>query len=242
MDWADDLAYSVSDTEDFYRAGLIPLGEILRGPRGAGEFVDKVFERWEYLKLTDRMRGRFELKDLRDEFRSFARDVPRLSKSFQDTRSDRAALRKFTSDLIGEYIKEVKLLEAPDSDGNYLDIPDRCQMRVKMLKELTWQYVIKNSSLAGQQLGQQKVVETLYDIYSDALNSNDKDKWDILPARWRNEVGIWASERNTSNLANEIVVRIAADAIAEMTDQQATLMYQRLTGTIPGGAFDGWAR
>ena len=43
-------------------------------------------------------------------------------------------------------------------------------------------------------------------------------------------------------LNKETKVRLVADAIAGMTDQQAMLMYQRLTGASLGGAFDSWAR
>jgi dGTPase len=242
MDWADDIAYSVGDTEDFYRAGLIPLDRILASARTAHQFVDAVFTRWQEINITDEVRGRFELDDLRRSFVNIREFVPVFKEPYEDRREIRAALRKFTSNLIGRFVQKTKLRVAPDSRGNLLDIPDECLMEVRMLKELTWQYVIKNSALAGQQYGQQQIITKLFHIYQDAIGSGHPDAWDVLPARDRHPLRAMPKERTGGHLASIVVTRLAADAIAGMTDQQALLMYQRLTGVSPGGAFDAWAR
>ena len=41
MDWADDIAYSVHDLDDFYRAGLIPLDRILTDSDEQDSFLEK---------------------------------------------------------------------------------------------------------------------------------------------------------------------------------------------------------
>jgi dGTPase len=114
-------------------------------------------------------------------------------------------------------------------------------MEVIMLKELTWQYVIKNSALAGQQFGQKKIIGKLFDIYQEEIASPDPDDWDILPARDRNALRSMPTESQGGHLSRDVIARLAADAVAGMTDQQALLMYQRLTGVSPGGAFEAWA-
>ena len=46
MDWADDIAYSVHDIDDFYRAGLIPLDRLLTDTDERDRFLTKALSRW----------------------------------------------------------------------------------------------------------------------------------------------------------------------------------------------------
>jgi hypothetical protein len=47
MDWADDITYSIHDTEDFYRAGLIPLHLLRASPTEQDRFLDRAVARRE---------------------------------------------------------------------------------------------------------------------------------------------------------------------------------------------------
>jgi dGTPase len=45
MEWADDIAYSVHDLEDFYPAGLIPLDLLVRETSERQAFINARQER-----------------------------------------------------------------------------------------------------------------------------------------------------------------------------------------------------
>ena len=45
MDWADDVAYSVHDLEDFHRCGAVPWHRILGGDH-ADQLISRADENW----------------------------------------------------------------------------------------------------------------------------------------------------------------------------------------------------
>jgi dGTPase len=236
MDWADDIAYSVHDTEDFYRAGLIPLGLLALAdyPVARENFVAAVFERWD----AKQFEYPFDPDDLAAQFYKVC-DLMPFDRPYEPSRDQRAQLRAFTSDFIGRYVTSTKLRDEPDEHGSLLDIPDEHVMQVTMLKELTWQFVIKGKSLAGMQHGQRKVIETLFVILSDVAASNDPHgQWHVLPARNRAAMEALKEKHGATKVPDVECARVAADAVSGMTDQQAVLMYQRLTGISCGSVLD----
>lgn len=93
-----------------------------------------------------------------------------------------------------------------------------------MLKELTWQFVIKNPALATQQHGYRLVIEGLF---ADFLSSA-KDNPSLFPS----------SVQETLEGANDPqIVRIITDFIAMMSESQALEMFQRLRGISIGSFF-----
>ena len=141
MDWADDVSYSVHDMEDFYRAGLIPLDQL----RSEGEERDRFLEAAipKVLEKVARYPSgpRFSAQDLRDAFGRRADPIP-VTTPFEGTEWQRAALRAFTGELLGTYIRAVRLSESSAPGSSPISIDPEAQSEVLMLKELTWHYVV----------------------------------------------------------------------------------------------------
>ncbi len=86
-----------------------------------------------------------------------------------------------------------------------------------------------------------QVMDWADDIASSVSDSEDFFRAGLIPLE--RIARRWTSQQlGKTDLPGSVVARLAADAIAGMTDQQALLVFQRLTGVIPGGAFDNWAR
>ena len=91
---------------------------------------------------------------------------------------------------------------------------------IRVLKELTWHYVIVRHELASGQRGQQKIIESLFDILLDAANSSKQ--WKLLPAS--------PQERFKEDSGREAIVRSVTDYIASMTEKDAIRQFRALTG------------
>ncbi len=227
MDWADDIAYSVHDMEDFYRAGKIPLERLVRDEEEVGRFLGGVFAVW-------REHGQNE----GEHFNAYAEAFSEVLQFFNVDRpyvgdaQQRHELKALTSLLIGRYINGIKLRQ-PGSPQESFVVQDRNMANeIAMLKELTWHYVIRDPALATQQHGQRRIISGLFDTYFDACC--EKRKWHIFPPRYRE-----IAERDGADGKDntDLRVRLVCDLIAGMSEQQAVAMSHRLNGIVPGPAF-----
>lgn len=93
MDWADDVAYSIHDLEDWYRAGYVPLPRLAELASEQDRFVEFVVARWQSRsdpratnasELSTRIRDEVLGPDFDNPLSAF-RDVPRASGSMTRT-------------------------------------------------------------------------------------------------------------------------------------------------------------
>lgn len=224
MDWADDVTYAVHDLADFYSAGLIPLDRLSSRKDDA--------ERVRFLKDVFDVRGkgrelelRHRRQDLEEAFLSVAKiELP--FERFTGTRAQRFRLRAYTSTMIGRYLGAVRLKVPTSTTDRFVEIDRELEMQVTMLKELTWTYVIENPSLVMQQRGHCVVIGELFRIFHEAALG--KKNLRLLPPAIREQL---------DSASPDPEARIVADYIAGMTERQALNTFLKLTGVVPGSAF-----
>lgn len=229
MDWADDIAYSIHDTEDFYRAGLIPLDRLSLYEDERDAFLEAVFKRW---KMERREVSDGKRKSLEDAFHQFGRVLP-ITEPYRGTPQQRMTLRAFTASKIGELITATKLRSNP---AEPLEIPPQLKNQVEIVKQLVWQYVILNPSLATQQRGYVKIIRELFETYLDAANRGPSN-WTIIPARYRQVLEDWREEAG-ADMPKARLVRNIADAVSSLSDNEAIAAYKRLAGISSGSVVD----
>lgn len=216
MDWSDDIAYSIFDLDDFYRAGKIPLHQIFASSK------DLTLEASQFLRGVERRCTEAGEKFEHNENAEIIRQLSNyniIKEAYNGSREQRAALRTFTSTLIKRYMH--KCVRLPDNaEGKLLIIDDDRKKEVALLKQLTWEYVIDNPSLATQQYGYRIVIQELFDVFANA--AQDPKGRNMFPRGVRDLL--------LPDLTDAERTRIVVDTIASMTEQQALEMYQRLKG------------
>lgn len=217
MDWADDIAYSIHDLEDFYSAGLIPMGQLAQSEDERDHLIEKAAER------ASKDGRNFNESDFRGALDFLCFPFKYLD-HFDGSNESRTVLSQVTSALLRRYIKAATLKSNGSMKPPTLDIPEGCRQEVAVLKELTWQYVIDAPSLSSQQHGQKEIIGTLFRIYTKAIADENLKLLPLETQEWLSilrERGLdWESERT----------RIVVDLIAGMTESQAIAMYGRFTG------------
>jgi dGTPase len=232
MDWADDVAYSVHDVDDFFRAGIMPLDQLTR---------KESKERDRFLNyLADRRRDEGVMAGYPEERigEVFADVVDRfpLIEPYRGIRHQRGALRSSTAKQIKRYVDAIQLVARQPAAGRRVVIDADLELEVAVLKELTRYYVVNTPSLATQQYGQQQVMRRLFEIYTEAAES---DNLAMFPEDYREQLEE-ADEAADDNAHAR--TRVVIDLIASMTEQQALRMYQRFTGNSLGSVLDTMER
>jgi len=204
MDWADDIAYSVHDLDDFVRANRIPLWKISTNAVEQGRFLERAFERKGI--GTPRLRSLYE-KCAETLFRR----LPFMDGPFEGRREQIASIRAFTSRLLQQYEDATTL----GRDG--LFVPSEVRAEVTLLKQLVWHYVIETPALATQRHGQRHAISELFRTLLDALSER---RFELFPV----------SVRERLSEAGGNGVREMLDFISGLTEQQASALLARLTG------------
>ena len=228
MDFADDIAYAIHDVEDFYRAGLIPLDRLVRYDDEVDKFLDGAFESLQKSGQT----APYQKSDCRDAFRELLKVFP-IAEPYQGNKRQRANLRSMTAGLIGKYVNSIRLNAPSVQHDPFIQIRDYAKVDIFVFKQLTWHYVIDNVALASQQYGQRRIIRELFEIFADACESGQLD---IFPPSYRELLEQVRHDPKESRL------RIVADLLSGMTEQQAIAMHQRLTGVSLGTVMNAIVR
>lgn len=223
MDFADDVTFAIHDTEDFYRAGMIPLHNLF--PNKSSEWFDllrNIRIRWERSGRQAHLAKWDEHKDVL----GFVLSLLNVSNSqYQGTTEQSIALRTASSGVISRVVqKGVRINESYQVGDRRVVVDEEIEMQLRMLKELVWVYVIDRPNLASQQHGHEKVIEVLYTHFYYALEKGIVR--DLLPS--------FIDVVEQRDAANEPNARLAADMVCTLTDRQALTLYRRLIGVAPG--------
>lgn len=210
MDWSDDVTYAVHDMEDSYRAGMVPLDQLLADGAARASFLEN--------PEVNRTKARKLLDDLG------ALDVPELHRPFEGSSAQRGTLNWFSAQLINRFILAAKL------KGNALQIPAKERFEVDTLKLVMKHFVFGHPALAAQQHGQRRVIRELFETFWVAANSKGEQERKILPLQFR-ELLSFVSDQTAR-------ARLVADLIAGMTERDAISIHQRLMGTALGTVLD----
>jgi len=219
MDWADDIAYSVHDLEDFHRCGAIPWMQIFEDGNSR-EVVTRAHKKWHGAPPDGESL-------LSDAFTRLKEDIflgtyeSLMTEVYRGSREQRLQLRNLTSQLIGHFIKAASL----NKEGPAVTIGKDEEVEVLIHKQITRDYIISNPSLAAQQVGQKKV---LTDLHSIILDASSKGFPPFLPVKFRH---IW-------EICDGAVPRFVADCIASLTEKEALALHARLVGIQSGSVLD----
>jgi dGTPase len=214
MDWADDITFSVHDLIDFYCAGQIPLEILSAKTDGEDEratFFDEVFERCPELG-TRRVELEAALSGILEYFT--------LTQRYIGSRDQRCELWQFATILISRYVAAIRV--APDAlPARCVAIKSSAEDEVRMLKELTWHYVILHNDLATDQHGKRRMVET---VFTELQTAASRESWNVFPPFFKEQLRQGAGDSSHRT-------RTVVDYIASMTERELTRVFQLLTGS-----------
>lgn len=218
MDWADDVAYSVHDLEDFHRCNALSWPKVFAEK-------EKIIQR---AQGTGGSKAKERLTAAYDRLKGFLEGTysELLSEPYEGTREQREQLRRMTSQLIGTYIRAVTINDDRTSPNAVAFNEDHVD-EVQILKQITRDYIIGSPTLAAQQHGQKKIIRELFEAlisYPDAATGYPS----FLPVRLR----------YLRPMAGTSPSRFVADCIASLSESEAIALHARLTGSATGSVLD----
>jgi len=214
MDWADDITFSVHDLIDFYCAGQIPLHQLAYDTRSdeRNTFFDEVFERDAELQARR--------DNLENAFNEIIEFFP-LNRRYVGDREERHLLWQFTTMLISRFVNAISLSGTSVANEPVVRFQSEILDEIRMLKELTWHYVILHNDLATNQRGHRHMVTT---VFNDLRSAADNVKhWKLFPPFFKDQL-------KKAGADSQAVTRIIADYLSSMTERELTRLYGTLRG------------
>jgi dGTPase len=198
-----------------------------------GDAFDAFLARWAADPLTSVSEA--EARDNRDALLSMLRDLFPFDGQYEDTFVHRAALRTASSNLIQRFVWAAKISTPGASDP--IECPRSLRLQLKFLQRLVWTHVIDNPRLATQQRGQRRIIRTLFDTYVTAVKARDDA---LVPALFHRTLASLGDPRPEKDRAQDTPeeTRLAVDIVAGFSDDQAVLLYRRITGVATGSITD----
>lgn len=125
MDHADNVAYSVHDVDDFYRAGLIPLQEVW----------SKLDEHVDTFKEAKKVPP--EVIDRHSKALTELAQIVPTQHRYSGTYDERTEMREATSTLIHMFVTNVSFGSTTDGEPA-LHVPEAITVQMKFLQHLVW--------------------------------------------------------------------------------------------------------
>lgn len=247
MDLADDITYCVHDLEDFHRAGFIPWHSIL-GPKSS-DFMLRLISR-SMRSRSAQAAGSLEnmqaaYSNLFQKDRGFfCQDFysPVVHQPYDGSFNQRIALRRLIADLIDRFVSSASI--GFRKNRWILDLPSERRNELRIMKEITSNFIHESVSLGAQQHGQKIIIETLYkgfsfDIKRHVEGGLDKqgqcnEPFKLLPRRFHHMVRL---DGGRPGLPDGLP-RLVADCIASLGEQEARGLANRIAGWHGGSAKD----
>lgn len=235
MDYADDIAYSVHDLEDFHRIRAVPwhLMQISRRrskpETRAPELIDAALRAW-YDKPVD-ARARLN-KAAEYIFGNIKEHAPIYNEPYEGTRDQRVSLRNWTSDLIRRFVRDLRPKISVRNGTPVLVISSNADAEIRLLKQITRTFIIDETIIGAQQFGQRRVVHEVFDVIVDdiALHRSRGAPLKITPKKFH-----YLMEDSSDGLSNS---RLAADCVSSLTERELIALHHRLTGQVGGSIVD----
>lgn len=218
MDWADDIAYSVHDLEDFHRCRLIPWRIVLSAD-GRDRLVQDIEKQNGVLASREKKKLHAAHRRLRKLVEGTVGDL--LNQPYEATREQRRAIRLITSTLIGRFVTSIRVAVPARPGERCAVIEEIVQAEVTLLKQIARAFILNRPALVAQQKGQGRLISELFhDLFEAGSEA-------YLPERFSD---LFASGGSRP--------RRVADCIASLTEKEAVALHGRLRGIDSGSILD----
>jgi dGTPase len=251
MDVADDIAYSTYDLEDSFKAGFLsPLSMLTTSDKVKSEVANEIKKRLnkyypDYSEkdreftvddvdrhLVGTLSNVFTTAEADVSAEDFAKDpanagiviATHLAEASEKTATSGYYRTRFTSDLVGEFVRSIKIDENPTNPAfTIVRLEIEAFKRVEVLKNLAFQSLIMSSRLKVAEHRGKQIVHRIFQALKEG------EGWHLLPEDFQA-----LFEQFTDPAEKQ---RVICDFIAGMTDRYAVQFYGRLEGTNPESIF-----
>lgn len=225
---------SPHDLEDFHRIRAVPWGLLgvyrdTSVTSTAGDVIKATGDEW-FNPPTD---AEEKLKQAAANIVGRLKKYPMIhDEPYEGTREQRIALRSWTSELTRRFVRDLSPTLADQHGVLRLVLHPEAEAEIRLLKQITRQFVIDGTTIGAQQHGQACIIQEVFDaLYEDIrLYREDDKRLKVVPKRFH--YLIHDPDRTDS------IARQAADCIACLTENELVALHKRLRGIVGGSIVD----